>query len=104
MVRSGVLEDIHRNFIAYQLICALAYLKKMGITHGSFRLATILVNSECIIRIADFSVVRRAESSDLFESHIPYDLDCNPYRAPELVPILYSTSSPLTTNLFYKIV
>jgi serine/threonine protein kinase len=62
VVKSKVLDDLQRQYIAYQVVRCIAYLHTQGALHRDLKPANILVNSDCVIKLADFGFVRTLES------------------------------------------
>ena len=62
VVKSKVLGDLQRQYIAYQTVRCIAYLHTQGVLHRDLKPANILVNGDCIIKLADFGFVRTLES------------------------------------------
>lgn len=86
VIRAGILEEIHKVYIIYQILKSLLYLHSAEIIHRDLKPSNILINSECLVKIADFGLAR---------SVLPYDNETAPimteyvatrwYRAPEIV-------------------
>lgn len=86
VIRAGILEEIHKVYIIYQILKSLLYLHTAEIIHRDLKPSNILINSECLVKIADFGLAR---------SVLPYDDETAPimteyvatrwYRAPEIV-------------------
>lgn len=86
VIRAGILEEIHKVFIIYQILKSLLYLHSAEIIHRDLKPSNILINSECHVKLADFGLAR---------SVLPYDNETAPimteyvatrwYRAPEIV-------------------
>jgi mitogen-activated protein kinase 15 len=85
-VRAQILEPIHKTYITYQLLKSLLYLHTAEIVHRDLKPSNMLINGDCLIKLADFGLAR---------STIPEDEDAAPimtdyvatrwYRAPEIV-------------------
>ena len=86
VIRSEILKDIHKVYIVYQILNSLLYLHSAQIIHRDLKPSNILINSECLVKLADFGLARSA---------LPYDENTAPvmteyvatrwYRAPEIV-------------------
>lgn len=86
VIRAGILEEIHKVYIIYQTLKALKYMHSAQIIHRDLKPSNILINSECLVKVADFGLAR---------SILQYDDESAPvmteyvatrwYRAPEIV-------------------
>ena len=57
-IKDGVLNEIHRKYIIYQLAKALKYIHSAGILHRDLTPSNILIASNCKIKICDFGLSR----------------------------------------------
>ena len=58
VIAEGILKEIHIRFIIYQAAKALKYLHSGSIIHRDLKPSNILVNSNCVIKLCDFGLVR----------------------------------------------
>jgi mitogen-activated protein kinase 15 len=58
VIRAGILEEIHKKFIIYQLLKALKYMHSGELIHRDLKPSNILLNSECHSKVADFGLAR----------------------------------------------
>eukprot|EP01002_Notosolenus_urceolatus_P015641 NODE_841_length_1742_cov_21.750738_g693_i0.p1 GENE.NODE_841_length_1742_cov_21.750738_g693_i0~~NODE_841_length_1742_cov_21.750738_g693_i0.p1 ORF type:complete len:512 (+),score=126.21 NODE_841_length_1742_cov_21.750738_g693_i0:78-1613(+) len=88
VIRANILEEIHKQYIIYQLLKTLKYLHSGELLHRDIKPSNLLLNSECHMKVADFGLAR---SIAALES----DPTCKPvltdyiatrwYRAPEIL-------------------
>jgi len=57
-IRANILEEIHKQYIMYQAFNALKYMHSANIVHRDMKPANLLLNSECLMKVADFGLAR----------------------------------------------
>jgi mitogen-activated protein kinase 15 len=85
VIRANILEEIHKQYIIYQLLKALKYIHSGELIHRDLKPSNLLLNSECHSKVADFGLARSVAAKE----------DCTPimteyvatrwYRAPEIL-------------------
>jgi serine/threonine protein kinase len=80
VIRAGILEDIHKQYVMYQSFKALMYMHSAELVHRDMKPSNLLLNSECLMKVADFGLAR----SLLQSSTGPMDAAAGkePVRAP----------------------
>lgn len=88
VIRANILEDIHKQYIIYQLLKSLKYMHSGELLHRDMKPSNLLLNSECLMKVADFGLARSVAS-------VSRDNVANPvltdyvatrwYRAPEIL-------------------
>ena len=58
VINERILKDVHMLFIVYQLARALKYLHSGLVLHRDLKPSNILINSNCLIKVCDFGLVR----------------------------------------------
>lgn len=58
VIRASILEDIHKQYIIYQLLKSLKYMHSAGLIHRDMKPSNLLLNSECHLKVADFGLAR----------------------------------------------
>ena len=87
VIKAGILEDIHKRYIVYQLLKCLKYMHSADVLHRDLKPSNILLNSECHAKIADFGLARSVagqnepDSQPLLTDYIATRW----YRAPEIL-------------------
>jgi len=88
VIRAGILEDIHKQYIMYQLLKAVKYMHTANVLHRDMKPSNLLLNSECFLKVADFGLARSIAA-------LENESEVNPilteyvatrwYRAPEIL-------------------
>jgi len=98
VIRAGILQDIHKKYIIWQLLKALKYLHSAGLLHRDVKPSNLLLNSDCHIKICDFGLCRSiAESAGPVPVLTDY-VATRWYRAPEI--LLGSTRYTLGVDIW----
>ena len=86
VIRAKILKDIHKKFIIYQLFKALKYLHSADLVHRDLKPSNMLINSDCVMKLADFGLARSVAFDHEGEPPIVSDyIATRWYRAPEIV-------------------
>jgi len=88
VIRANILEDIHKQYIVYQLLKALKYMHSGGIIHRDLKPSNLLLNSECFLEVADFGLARsiaNLENPDAPSPVLTEYVATRWYRAPEIL-------------------
>eukprot|EP01097_Dermamoeba_algensis_P010268 TRINITY_DN750_c4_g2_i1.p1 TRINITY_DN750_c4_g2~~TRINITY_DN750_c4_g2_i1.p1 ORF type:complete len:451 (+),score=122.30 TRINITY_DN750_c4_g2_i1:118-1470(+) len=88
VIRAGILQEIHKIYVVYQLLKALKYMHSANVLHRDIKPSNLLLNSECLVKVADFGLARSV-------AHLESETPANPvltdyvatrwYRAPEIL-------------------
>jgi len=89
-IRANILEEIHKQYIMYQSFKALMYMHSAKLVHRDMKPANLLLNSECLMKVADFGLARSLIDSPLEDggTELPILTDyvaTRWYRAPEIL-------------------
>jgi mitogen-activated protein kinase 15 len=93
VIRANILEPVHKQFIVYQCLKALLYCHSGGLIHRDLKPSNLLLNEECLLKVADFGLARSLhaiEKADESASVLTDYVATRWYRAPEI--LLGSTS------------
>jgi serine/threonine protein kinase len=63
--KAGKIPEKELSHIAYQLLCGLTYLEKIGIVHRDIKPANILLNSQGQVKISDFDLCKQLTQKNL---------------------------------------
>lgn len=92
VIRAKILEEIHKQYIIYQLLKALKYMHSGEMLHRDIKPSNILLNSDCQVKVCDFGLARSVvQAADHATNPVLTDYVATRwYRAPEI--LLGSTS------------
>lgn len=88
VILANILEPIHKSFVMYQLFKALKYMHSGDLLHRDMKPSNLLLNSECLVKVADFGLARSIASLDQDSGPNPVLTDyvaTRWYRAPEIL-------------------
>jgi len=92
VIRASILEEIHKQYIIYQLLRSLKYMHSGQMLHRDIKPSNILLNSDCQVKVCDFGLARSiVQQNDNAQNPVLTDYVATRwYRAPEI--LLGSTS------------
>ena len=88
VIRARILEDIHKQYIIYQLLKTLKYLHSGELLHRDMKPSNLLLNSDCLMKVADFGLARSILTLQVEQQSKPVLTDyiaTRWYRAPEIL-------------------
>jgi mitogen-activated protein kinase 15 len=86
VIRANILEEIHKQYIVYQLLKCLKYMHTAELLHRDLKPSNLLLNSECHMKVADFGLARSLATNDPDSTPIVTDYVATRwYRAPEIL-------------------
>eukprot|EP01132_Coremiostelium_polycephalum_P004746 gene4746-5923_t len=88
VIRANILEDIHKQYTIYQLLKALKYMHSGNVLHRDIKPSNLLLNSECLVKVADFGLARSIASLESIQEANPVLTEyvaTRWYRAPEIL-------------------
>jgi len=86
VIRANILEDIHKQYVIYQLLKSLHYMHTADLLHRDIKPSNLLLNSDCHIKLCDFGLCRSvAETSSTATPVLTDYVATRWYRAPEIL-------------------
>jgi len=92
VIRANILEEIHKQYIIYQLLKSIKYMHSVQMLHRDIKPSNLLLNSDCQVKVCDFGLARSVvQQNDNAQNPVLTDYVATRwYRAPEI--LLGSTS------------
>jgi len=88
VIRANILEEIHKQYIMYQSFKALMYMHSADLVHRDMKPSNLLLNSECLMKVADFGLARsllQGTEADPINPVLTDYVATRWYRAPEIL-------------------
>mmetsp|Transcript_27265 Transcript_27265/g.12703 ORF Transcript_27265/g.12703 Transcript_27265/m.12703 type:complete len:148 (+) Transcript_27265:168-611(+) len=86
VIRANILEEIHKQYIVYQVLKAIKFMHTGKLLHRDLKPSNILLNSECLVKIADFGLARSLSVKEGGSNPVLTDYVATRwYRAPEIL-------------------
>lgn len=86
VVRANILEDIHKQYVVYQLLKALKFMHSAELLHRDIKPSNLLLNSDCHLRVCDFGLCRSINEPGVGPNPVLTDYVATRwYRAPEIL-------------------
>lgn len=87
VIRANILQDVHKQYIIYQLLKSLKYMHSGQMLHRDIKPSNILLNSDCQVKVCDFGLARGiTQQGDTGANPVLTDYVATRwYRAPELL-------------------
>jgi len=87
-IRANVLQGIHKQYIIWQTLVALKFMHSADLLHRDMKPSNLLLNSDCLMKVADFGLARSLSEVQLHDPEAPALTDyvaTRWYRAPEIL-------------------
>jgi len=88
VIHANILEDVHKRYILYQILKAMKFIHTGDVLHRDLKPSNILLNSECLVKVADFGLARSIASlqAETQKAKVLTDYVATRwYRAPEIL-------------------
>ncbi len=81
------MEDVHKRYVMYQLLKGMKYMHSGELIHRDLKPSNILLDSECLVKLADFGLARSIASvnQSVSEPIMTEYVATRWYRAPEIL-------------------
>jgi mitogen-activated protein kinase 15 len=88
VIRAGILEPVHKQYVIYQLLKALNFMHTGNILHRDMKPSNLLLNSDCLVKVCDFGLARTMDgATGAFNQRVALTdyVATRWYRAPEIL-------------------
>jgi len=86
VIRAGILEDVHKQYILFQIAKCLKYMHSSELLHRDLKPSNVLLNSECFVKVADLGLARSIAPQEGGRPPVLTDyIATRWYRAPEIL-------------------
>merc|ERR1711991_406168 len=85
VIRANILEDIHKQYIMYQLFKAIKWMHSANVLHRDIKPSNLLLNSDCLMKLADFGLARSISDTTDDTAVLTDYVATRWYRAPEIL-------------------
>jgi mitogen-activated protein kinase 15 len=85
VIRAGILMDVHKRFIVWQMLVGLKYLHSRKLIHRDLKPSNLLINSDSSVKLCDFGLARTFTEGNHSQVVMTEYVSTRWYRAPELI-------------------
>ena len=85
VIRGRLLKAVHKQYIMYQLMKSLKYLHSADLIHRDLKPSNMLINSDCLMKLADFGLARSIAEENGEAPLVSDYIATRWYRAPEIL-------------------
>ncbi len=98
MVRANILENVHKQYVIYQLLKALKFMHSGQLLHRDIKPSNLLLNADCQLRVCDFGLCRSLQETEVQNPVLTDYVATRWYRAPEI--LMGSTKYAKSVDIF----
>jgi mitogen-activated protein kinase 15 len=98
VVRANILENVHKQYIIYQLLKALRFMHSGQLLHRDIKPSNLLLNADCQLRVCDFGLCRSLQETEVQNPVLTDYVATRWYRAPEI--LMGSTKYAKSVDIF----
>lgn len=80
VVRANILEDIHKQYIIYQLLKSLKFMHSAQLIHRDIKPSNLLLNSDCHVKLCDFGLCRSIAETTAGSNPVSWCDLCGDFR------------------------
>jgi serine/threonine protein kinase len=84
-IRANILQEIHKQYILWQALKAVKYMHSAELLHRDMKPSNLLLNSDCLMKVADFGLARSLRSTRPDSMPLTDYVATRWYRAPEIL-------------------
>lgn len=86
VIRANILEEIHKQYIMYQIFKCLKYMHSADLLHRDLKPSNVFLNSDCLVKVGDFGLARSVHAKNKDSAPILTEYVATRwYRAPEIL-------------------
>lgn len=86
VIRAKILQEVHKQYVVYQTLKSLKYMHSGDLLHRDLKPSNILLNSDCLVKVADLGLARSVASKEEGAAPVLTEYVATRwYRAPEIL-------------------
>eukprot|EP01137_Pigoraptor_chileana_P012966 Opistho-2@65886 len=85
VIQSNLLSAVHKRYVMYQIFKCLRYIHSGNVIHRDMKPSNVLLNGECLARVADFGLARSVARNATIEQALTDYVATRWYRSPEIL-------------------
>ena len=85
VIRAKILSEQHIKYVTYQILKAMKCIHSSDIMLRDLKPSNILINSDCKLKLSDFTLAKSTNISDEYRQNITDYMSLRYYKAPEIL-------------------